>query len=47
MRAANFDQQDDLRDTVTPEQVAIKVEMILSANVSGMTFLGSCVPDQY
>ena len=45
MRAANFSQQDDLRDMVTPEQVAIKVEMILSANVSGMTFLGSCVPD--
>jgi len=45
MRAANFNQGDDQRDTVTPEQVAIKAEMILSANATGTTFLGSCVPD--
>jgi len=47
MRAANFSQQEDLRDLVKPAQVAIKVEMILSANVTGMTFLGSAVPDLY
>jgi 2-C-methyl-D-erythritol 4-phosphate cytidylyltransferase len=45
MRTANFNHGDDLRDMVTPEQVAIKVELILSANATGMTFLGSCVPD--
>ena len=45
MRAANFSQADDLRDLVTPEQVAIKVEMILSANATGTTFLGSAVPE--
>lgn len=46
MRSANFANSDDLRDLITPEQVAIKVEMILSANAtSGMTFLGSCVPE--
>jgi 2-C-methyl-D-erythritol 4-phosphate cytidylyltransferase len=45
MRAASFTAADDLRDLVTPEQVAIKVEMILGANASGTTFLGSCVPE--
>jgi 2-C-methyl-D-erythritol 4-phosphate cytidylyltransferase len=45
MRTANFNSGDDLRDLVTPEQVAIKVEMILSANATGMTFLGSGVPE--
>lgn len=45
MRSTNFANTDDLRDLVTPEQVAIKVEMILSANASGTTFLGSCVPE--
>jgi ribitol-5-phosphate 2-dehydrogenase (NADP+) / D-ribitol-5-phosphate cytidylyltransferase len=45
MRTANFSVQDDLRDMITPEQVAIKVEMILSADVTGFTFLGGCVPD--
>lgn len=47
MRAANFQGGDDLRDLVTPEQVAIKVEMILSTHATGMTFLGSGVPDLY
>ena len=47
MRMENFNQQDDLRDLVAPEQAAIKVEMILSADVTGMTFLGSSVPDLY
>jgi len=45
MRTANFSGKDDLRDLVTPEQVAIKAEMILSSNATGMTFLGSTVPD--
>jgi ribitol-5-phosphate 2-dehydrogenase (NADP+) / D-ribitol-5-phosphate cytidylyltransferase len=47
MRAANFNLQDDLRDMITPEQVAIKIEMILSADVTGFTFLGGSVPDVY
>jgi 2-C-methyl-D-erythritol 4-phosphate cytidylyltransferase len=47
MRLENFSRQDDLRDLISPEQIAIKVEMILSADVTGMTFLGSNVPDLY
>ncbi len=45
LRAAHFDSADDLRDLVSPEQVAIKVELILSSNATGMTFLGSSVPE--
>ncbi len=47
MRTINFKEAEDLRDLVTPEQVAIKVEMILAGNSSGMTFMGSGVPDLY
>ncbi len=47
MRMSNFTREDDLRDLLTPEQIAIKVEMILSADATGLTFLGSSVPDIY
>lgn len=46
MRSENF-KNDDLRDLVTPEQIAIKVEMILSTQASGMTFLGTNLPDVF